>query len=291
MACGRLGFENRLETDGAIDGVPDALQGDCWAVWKTGAPRFSTPVPVAELALPDKQGNPWLAPDGRTLYFDSGTGDTEIFRTTRAARDMPFGTPEQITELTSAVEDTSFSMTADNTLAVISSSRGGASGFDLFQTQRAGVGAVFDPVDATPFGNVTSSENEFDSFLTPDGLRLYYAQSAPTGQVIQTTSRQQRSDVFRLPQRLMGTGTFAVEADPKLDLHELVLVFSANIPLQLFAAVRGVSDQDFGTPFALTDLAGPGHDADPAFSPDGCELFWISDRGGDRDLYHANVIP
>lgn len=293
-ACGRFGFEETpsTATDAATDGV---FEGDCWALWRSGAPRFSRPAPITELALADKQGNPWLAYDAKSLYFDSGTGDTEVFRAIRGGRGMPFGPPDQLTALTSPNEETSLVISEDNTLAVLSSTRPGSMGFDLYQTQRASADAQFGALDATPLGNVTSANNEFDAFLTADGLRLYYAQSSAPGQVLLATSRQTRADVFGIPAPLMGSGTFDVEADPDLSPDELVLAFSARLadggPLQLVAAVRAETDQGFGTPFELTDLAGPGHDGDPAFSPDGCELFWISDRGGDRDLYHANVMP
>lgn len=103
------------------------------------------------------------------------------------------------------------------------------------------------------------------------------------------TTRPTRGDVFGTPSPLMGADTFAVEADPDLSPDREVVVFSANLPLQLHAAIRTAPADAFGSPFALVDLAGPNHDGDPAFSPDGCELFWISDRGGDRDLYHATI--
>jgi hypothetical protein len=287
-ACGRFGFEARLISDDAA--TTDAATVDCWAAWKTGAPRFSAPAPIAELALPEKQGNPWLAQDGKTLYFDSGTGDTEIFSATRANRGAAFDAPVQVTELTSANEETGLMLSDDGSVGVISSSRPGSQGFDLYEVRRSMTG-TFDAPDAAPMANLTTGANEFDPFLSGDGLTLYYAQNTSLGQVLLTTSRQTRGEAFRLPQQLMGSGTFAVEADPDLSPDQLVMVFSAGTPLQLFGALRSSSDLAFGTPFSLTDLVSTGHDGDPAFSPDGCELFWISDRGGNRDLYHVDLVP
>jgi len=86
-------------------------------------------------------------------------------------------------------------------------------------------------------------------------------------------------------------GTFAVEADPDLSPDELVVVFSATSVLTLHAAVRATTADPFGPPFPLSSIVGPGLDADPALSSDGCELFFISNRGGNRDLHRAVVDP
>ncbi|MBS1123067.1 MAG: WD40-like Beta Propeller Repeat [Deltaproteobacteria bacterium] len=68
-------------------------------------------------------------------------------------------------------------------------------------------------------------------------------------------------------------------------------MFAANSPLQLFASIRPSTAAPFGAPFALSAIVGPSYDADPALSANGCELVFISNRGGDRDLYLATVDP
>jgi len=293
--CGRIAFEEPLRLDAGVDGEADAGGADagpsCWPAWRSGTPTFGSVSAVSELADPAKQGNPWLAADGRTLYFDSGTGDTELYRAVRAGAGQPFGPRVQLTELTSPVEDTGLVIIADERVAVISSSRTGSLGFDLWQTERAGPGLPFDPPSRVPYAAINDSANQFDAFLSADGLRVFYATSIAGGQVLRMSSRASTSAAFAAPVPIPGTGTLAVEADPELSPDELVLVFSANLPLSLHAAVRASPGAPFGAPFALSSIVGSGYDGDPTLSADGCELFFISDRGGDRDLHRAVVVP
>ena len=291
--CGRIAFEDRARPDDAgADAAGDVAPGvTCWPAWRTGALSFGIAVPITELAAVDKQGNPWLTADGRTLYYDTGTGDTEILRAVRGGPGQPFGSPAPLAELSSPLEDGGFVMAASELVAVMSSTRAGSSGFDLWQTARASTSDLFGAPTRTEFAAIDDAFNQFDGFLTPDGLRVYFSSSAATGQVLRQASRASTTDVFGAPTQIPGTGTFSVEADPDLSPDELVLVFSANNPLQLFAAIRPSTAAPFGAPFALSAIVGPSYDADPALSANGCELVFISNRGGDRDLYLATVNP
>lgn len=56
-----------------------------------------------------------------------------------------------------------------------------------------------------------------------------------------------------------------------------------ELPLRLHAAVLASTAEPFGAPVAPSSIVGPGYDGDRALSADGCELFFVSDRGGDRD--------
>ncbi len=284
--CGRIAFDQRAVADGPGDDGPPAVE--CWSAWESGSPAIGPATPIAELAMPDKQGNPWFA-DARTLIFDTGTGDTELFRTTRAGPGAPFATPVHFAELSSPNEESGLTFTADGEVGVISSTRAGSAGFDLYETTRADANATFGPPDRAAYAMLNTGANQFDAFLVADGLRVYYSQSASGGQVLRTATRATRNDAFGAPIPVPGAGTFNVEADPEISADGRVMVFSAGSPLQLFFAVRSDPAAAFGTPTAM--LPGPSHDADPTLTPDGCELVWISDRGGDRDLYHATIEP
>lgn len=286
--CGRLQFDDRSFDASTADAAPD-----CWPAWRSGPLTFTPPEPVLELADPDKQGNPWLTADGLTLYFDSGTGNTELFRASRPARDQPFAARVAITELTSPVEDTGLVLTADGLVGVIASSRAGGSGFDLWQVDRVDPASLFGPPVRTPYAAINTGSNQYDGYLTPDGLRVYYAQNIDPGNVLRFATRGSVADAFLLPVPLPGAGTFAVEADPDVSPDERVLVFSAQTggPLRLFMASRAEPTLPFDPPLPLTAISPTGLDADPAFSADGCELFFISDRGGDRDVWRTTVVP
>lgn len=294
-ACGRLQFE-----PGAADAVvvvvedaADAAVGpDCWPAWHAGTPVFDSVGPIAELALADKQGNPWLTLDGLTLYFDSGTGNTEIFAATRPGRDQAFGTPVALPELTSTNEDTGLVLSDDGLVGVIGSSRPGSQGFDLWHVERTVAQATFMPPSLNPFAALNDSQNQYDGYLLPDGLTVIYSESdGAGGNRLRQATRSSRTVPFAAPVMIPGTGTISIEADPDLSRDRRVLAFSATFPLQLYAAVRASPNAAFGAPFELSAINGPNHDGDPAFSADGCELFFVSDRGGNRDLYRATLTP
>jgi len=291
--CGRLQFDAQSFDAQSFDANLADAAPDCWAAWRSGPPTFTPPAPVIELADPDKQGNPWLSADGLTLYFDSGTGDTELFRASRPARDQPFGPRVAIPELTTPVEDTGLVLTADGLRGVISSSRAGGAGFDLWQVDRADPAALFGTPTRAPYAAINTGNNQYDAYLTPDGLRVYYAENTVPGQVLRVSARASVDAAFLAPAAVPGAATFAVEADPDLSPDERVMVFSAQSAglLQLFTATRAEPTLPFSLPMPLTAISPTGLDADPAFSADGCELFFISNRGGDRDLWRTTVVP
>jgi Tol biopolymer transport system component len=201
-----------------------------------------------------------------------------------------FGAPVQLAELTSGSEETSFMTTLDGKVGVMSSSRPGSSGFDLWQLSRASATGPFNAPTNDVYQNINSAANQLDPYLTPDGLRIYFAQSGG-GQQLFMASRSSTTAMFSASVSLPDSGTHSTEADPELSPDELVLVYAANLPLSLFVATRSSTLQPFGAPAPLTQIIGTGYDGDPALSANGCELFYVSDRGGNRDLYRAIVNP
>lgn len=179
---------------------------------------------------------------------------------------------------------------ANAPIAVLSSTRVGSQGFDLWQARRGSTTTMFDPPSREAFAAINNGGNQFDASLSADALRVIYSSSVGVGgQQLFIASCGSISDDFGPPVLVPGSGTFTVEADPELSPDELVLVYAATSPLQLDVSVRATTGAPFGTPSPLTVNAG-GYDGDPAFSADGCELFFVSDRGGDRDLYRTVIV-
>ncbi len=279
VGCGRVAFDARDDA---------TTTDDFWAAWRAGTPAIANLAPISELASPEKEGNPWLTADGRSLYFDRGTGDTTIhvaYRLTTTA----FSEPEQIASLSSPLEDTGLVMTADERLGVFSSSRAGSQGFDLWEVRRD-LG-VFNTPTQTAFVAIDNADNQVDAFFSTDGKRVYFSESTPTGQALRVASRAATTDAFSPPTIIPGMGAFPVEADVDLSPDERVLAFAAAFPQQIYVATRDSTAAPFRPPVKLTALASSGNDGDPAFSADGCELFWVSDRGGNRDIWRAYVSP
>ena len=85
----------------------------------------------------------------------------------------------------------------------------------------------------------------------------------------------------------------AVTADPMVSPDELVIVYlGAPDPMtegDLFYATRASTSEPFGSAQVIPDVNSTALEGDPHVSDDGCELFFGSDRSGNRDLYLATA--
>jgi hypothetical protein len=79
------------------------------------------------------------------------------------------------------------------------------------------------------------------------------------------------------------------EFAPVLRDNELEIVFAAgaNFALDLYTATRASAGDAFETPARIAELSTDGNDWPVWFSPDGCELFYISKQGAIATLYVA----
>jgi Tol biopolymer transport system component len=59
--------------------------GELFVATRTSASAtFGTPAPIAETSTPFDETDPWISPDGRTLYFTSNRDGTQrLWQTTR----------------------------------------------------------------------------------------------------------------------------------------------------------------------------------------------------------------
>jgi hypothetical protein len=95
-----------------------------------GAPQLVTPLDTTE-----SEGNPMLASDKLTVYFDSNrTGDGELFVATRTSPTGAFGMPAQITELSTASAESDPWISPDARTMLFTSNRDGTQ--RLWQTTR-----------------------------------------------------------------------------------------------------------------------------------------------------------
>ena len=96
---------------------------------------FSEPAAVDELNSAQDEGNPMLATDKLSIYFDSNrSGDGELYVATRATPASPFGTPERIVELSTASAETDPWLSPDGRTMYFTSNRDGTQ--RLWQTTR-----------------------------------------------------------------------------------------------------------------------------------------------------------
>ncbi|HEX5060528.1 MAG TPA: hypothetical protein VFV99_14270 [Kofleriaceae bacterium] len=96
---------------------------------------WSTPALVPELESASNEGNPMLAADKLTVYFDSNRGgDGELYAATRTTEAAPFAPPARIVELSSTAADTDPWISPDGRTMYFTSDRDGT--LRLWQTTR-----------------------------------------------------------------------------------------------------------------------------------------------------------
>jgi Tol biopolymer transport system component len=187
-------------------------------------------------------------------------------------------------------------MTSSELIAVMASSRTGTEGnSDLWLATRTLKTLPFGPFEAADgLPNINTGAEELDPELSADGLHLYLTEGNPRR--IAISVRSNTNGNFGSPQDVAGLFSDAGDADPSVSPDELVIVFSSrrngSSTDELWYATRASKTAAFGTPALVPAINSGGNDeADPALSPDGCRLYFASDRGGNFELFVAEMIP
>lgn len=128
---------------------------------------------LAGLNTTEREHLPRVSADELTLYFVSNrSGDTEIWRATRASLAAEFADPELVPELNSTSEDGAVTVSPDGLEAILSSSRAGSRGRDLYRSTRRITSEPFSAPEPLP--ELNSEVNDYDPTLTFDGTELYF---------------------------------------------------------------------------------------------------------------------
>jgi hypothetical protein len=278
-ACGRIEFATHVDA-----------AADCWNAWRTGAPNLAPPQPVAELASGAVETDPSLSPDGRTLYFDRGTDSSrDIFTTTRTAPGQAWTDIHAVASVNVGTDQTRLSVSADGNVGVLAAIKG-TPDYDLYEVRRASPADAFSaPMTATVAQVNIANNNEVDPELSADGLRMYLAPVVGGMQHVSVTSRPDLATPFAPPVVVEMGSDFTF--DPTVSPDERVIVYSRNIPRDLWLAVRDSPALPFAINVALTGVNTPARESDPELSSDGCELLFVSDVSGNRDIYRTTVAP
>ena len=205
----------------------------------------------------------YISPDGLELYFNSynrsgGYGEYDIWLTTRATRDDPWGEPENLgPTVNSSAWDFAASISPDALELYFTSRRSGGYGSDdIWVSRRA---TKNDPWEQpTNLGSiVNSSASESGPVLSSDGLLLFF------------------SGEWNAPIRPGGFGNS-----------------------DMWVTRRASISDSWGAPVNLGPIINsPSLDVAPHISLDGSTLYFSSDRPGGLggiyygDIYQAPIIP
>jgi Tol biopolymer transport system component len=146
----------------------------------TTSEPFAGQSSVPELETAKNEFNPWLADDGRVIYFTSDRdGFNDIFIATRAGIAGPFGTPVAVAELNSGYGDYMGALRGDGLEIFMGTSRDtNFANDDIFNATRA---STSDPFGApTKIGELSSaSTDEFPTWVSSDGCQLLFSSNRP----------------------------------------------------------------------------------------------------------------
>jgi serine/threonine protein kinase/Tol biopolymer transport system component len=257
--------------------------------------------------------SPFISTDGLSLYFTSnregGSGDYDIWMTTRTSTDHPWSEP---VNLGSGINTPGIewhpSITADGLELYFDSDRPGGEGYwDLWVAKRESVDDNWGtPVNLGPKINTPGAEES--SNISPDGLVLRWASDRPGGHGdldIWVTRRATRDDPWSEPVNLgSAINTENIECNAVISADSLVLFFAR------FPWPDGYGDIDIGmsrwssasaawqTPVNLGPAINtPNSEYCPSISSDGTALYFsdwpLSRPGGDgaEDIWQAPILP
>lgn len=171
---------------------------------------------------------PRFSIDDRTLYFASdrpaNDGNLNIFSVTHTpASTSPWGTPQAVAPLTTAVTEKWLSSCSGGHYVVVQSTAAGDT--DLFE------GTLGSTAPPTPISVLNTTASETGAFLTADCLTLYFASFRVTPERIYVSHRASLGSPWQPPVQVndfkIGGGTDAQE-DPWLSADGRTFAFASN---------------------------------------------------------------
>ena len=297
-------FRSGTAPDGALlshDAPPDMTTGmeqmpdpGCWPRWHDHSIRFGAIAPLGVSSATTSDRDPTLVDGEKTLFFQSIHADTppsQVYMATRASIDQPFGAPSIpgfLITINANGSPTKISFTSDELEVVFSSDRDdGFGGTDLWLATRPTTSDNFgEPFEMPGIDVLDDPFNQFDPNLATD-LVIYYAPSQLAGHLSQVIARSTRASVtaaFTAPTIEPGLESGTGDGDPAPAPDQTVIVFSsarnsAANKVDVYYAVRDDVSQPWSGVMPIPDVNSTSNEGDPLPSPDGCRLYFASDRG------------
>lgn len=253
------------------------------------------------------EGCPFIAPDGKTFFMASnrarGYGGLDIWISTRASEDAPWGEPVNAGgEVNSEVDDFCPTMSRDqHTLYFVSKRQVGVQGVDwcgggdIYVTRRRGDLTFEAPrnVGCT----VNSAADEFSPFPTEEagtGPVLYFSSTRPRSGAVggDLYRSESRGGVFGMPALVPEVNSDVDDGQPNLRRDGLELYFysaradaNAQGGNDLYVATRASVLDPWSTPVNLgPQVNSAASETRPSLSWDGTTLYFGSNRPGSELL-------
>jgi len=242
--------------------------------------------------LGDKWG-PSITGDRLVLYFAvSGETSEKIYRSTRAAKDQPFGAATEVTELNAiARQGTPYVSYDDTSIYFFRQTTDNQNSRDLWHASRASPSEPFS--NLAELSELSSNYREHLPWLTRDELTIYFASARATSSwetdlwmATRTSVTAEFGDITIISGLDDGESE---DQSPALTPDGLTLYFTTDYltSLDVYSATRSAIDDDFGAPTREDELSSSGDDTNLTLSPDGREIFISSERSGSQELWVA----
>jgi hypothetical protein len=222
---------------------------------------WSPPTAVTTLKSTAADSGPNLSFDGLTVHFASfRSGDWEIYTASRPAPGAAWTAPTQVTALGgTGTDDQPFLAVGDLEIWFASNRAGGAGGFDILRSTRAGVAAPWNPPTFVTELNSSGSESAFS--VTADGLEAFVlstgwgAPAAPNNAIFRAT-RAATNLPFGTPTLVTELANTNTHRDCEIAADGLTIVYTEFVSprLKVLVATRPDRVSPFGAPVVWTEF-------------------------------------
>ncbi len=251
-----------------------------------------------------------ISADGLSIYFESdrsgGYGNADLWIATRATKNDDWSTPINLGSVVNgSAQDNSPSISADGLSLYFSSNRGGYGGVDLFVATRETIADDWG-VPSNLGSVVNSSDGDYMSHISADGLSLYFSSERPGGLGLRDlwmTTRATTNDEWSEPVNLGPTvNSSSNERRMWISSDGLMLLLQSDRPkgsgvVDIYMTTRATTNDDWtepvniGPPVNVSIIS----DVSPVVSSDGCALYFASyariGNYGAWDLWQAPIEP
>lgn len=250
------------------------------------------PRPVTSLNDPEaRDTDPSFTEDLKELYFMSDrSGDKRIWRSRRANRDAPWGTPEAVDELNTAGENENPFVSNDGLTIWFFTDRDRTIS-SQWRSTRATRDAAWGAPEPVP-GLVLGEGSSDVSVAVDPSQTLFILNAKPTGAPPYRLYRLERAtaaDPLGAPMLMDDVVSTENEYDPDLRRDGLFLAFdSARAdPTQIYWTRRADRSATFDEPVPVPALTSTFNDNAAAFSEDLRYVMYSTYRGESIDIYEA----
>jgi Tol biopolymer transport system component len=240
--------------------------------------------PTVELGFPADADDPTLTSDLLELHFNHMD---DIAVATRASPGDPWGEYQLVAMLLSPMKDSTPDLAPDGLTMYLASDRADTIGdYDIYVASRANRGGTWSL--PTHVSGLSGTGPDHSASIDATGRFLVFC----SNDTIFTTSRQDAGSVWTVPKTEAIISSSDGEDGTFLMPDGLTVYFDSDRPggpgnSDLYVATRPTLTDPFEAPVLVEGVNSSDDDADAWVSPDGRHLYFISQRSGNRLLYHS----